>query len=392
MKCDLLSEGLFIPENILEKLTKLQKDFNLGRKGGAGPAGGRYLRFSTGEIINTPLWIIQPQQNGDKNPISRSVIEIRSDSQLKTIKLEIINSNDPNEPTIILELLSIPKFHNQNNNEGIPFSKIALMHGDKTLATTINQRCKYWESGTQCKFCGIEYSLNAGATTELKTGREIIEVIAAAKQNNPIFASHLTLTSGTPPSPDHGMEDYINIAKSLKETYPKIPIHIQIEPMKDLSWYDKAREAGVDTIGIHLEILNNEIRRKICPGKSILSKETYYKHWRYAIDVFGQNQVSTFILTGFDTDAEHLEQFKKDLEEVIKIGTVPLITPARMIKGQHISIPMTPSKQFQEINLFAAEKCIQYGVYPLKNKAGCIRCGGCSPILEAYRLKQLNRR
>jgi hypothetical protein len=27
----------------------------------------------------------------------------------------------------------------------------------------------------------------------------------------------------------------------------------------------------------------------------------------------------------------------------------------------------------------------QYGVNPLKNKAGCVKCGGCSAIKEAFR-------
>ena len=26
----------------------------------------------------------------------------------------------------------------------------------------------------------------------------------------------------------------------------------------------------------------------------------------------------------------------------------------------------------------------EYGVNPLENKAGCVRCGGCSAIKEAY--------
>ena len=37
-----------------------------------------------------------------------------------------------------------------------------------------------------------------------------------------------------------------------------------------------------------------------------------------------------------------------------------------------------------EIYSKAAQLMKEYGVNPLKSKAGCVRCGGCSAINEAF--------
>ena len=38
-----------------------------------------------------------------------------------------------------------------------------------------------------------------------------------------------------------------------------------------------------------------------------------------------------------------------------------------------------------DIYIKAAKMMKEYGVNPLKNIAGCVRCGGCSAISEAYK-------
>ena len=179
------------------------------------------------------------------------------------------------------------------------------------------------------------------------------------------------------------MAKYINVLETLKRTFSDINIHIQIEPMLDKTWYQRAHEAGADTIGIHLEVLDPEIRSQICPGKSHISFETYLEHWTEAIRIFGKNQVSSFVITGFESN---MDEFKRNLKQIINIGVIPLITPVRHIPGVQIEIPQTNTNDFLEIVQFAAQECHRTGLNPLLNKAGCIRCGGCSPINDAYEL------
>lgn len=370
MKCAMLCEGLYISPTLFTALSPTDQEQYQGRKGGAGPAGGRYFRFSNGSIANVPIWTTE-----------------RSNPSLKIVDIQDYHRffiQDTRKPTlhpIEVNLIPIPQFSTETTVHGISYEKIALMHGDRTLATTINQRCKYWRDGKRCQYCGIELSLNLQKTLEIKSGEQLVNAIHKAREEDPLFAQHLTLTIGTQITAGKGMEEYISIVKIIRKSYPNIPIHIQIEPMDDKSWYQKAFNAGVNTIGIHLEILNEEIRNEVCPGKKNISKETYIEHWKEAVKVFGKGQVSTFILTGFE---KNYDNYTTDLELMIQLGVVPLITPTRFVPNLFETPPSTDINWYQKTNRFAAEKCLEYGLNPLENKAGCIRCGGCSPLLEIY--------
>ena len=294
--------------------------------------------------------------------------------------------------SIQIFLLPQPKFYSPTftDKDNIPLKKIALLHGDETLATTVNQRCKYWRGGTECKFCTIEHSLTSGATIEDKTGEQIIAVIKAARQENLAFAKHTTLTIGTQSGADKGMAHYHEIIKVLREEYPTkkdLAIHIQIEPLtkpSEFSYYKKVHDAGANTVGIHLEIMNDTLRAEFCPGKSLITRDQYDENWKIALKEFGPNQVDSFILVGLEKDEV---QMKSNIDRIIAVGVIPLITPIRSSAILGLEFPKTNPNKLLDILLFAARACIRYNVDPLENQAGCIRCGGCSPILDAYRLE-----
>ncbi len=63
-----------------------------------------------------------------------------------------------------------PRFYERSTADGIPYSKIATLHGRDVLATTILQACIRYQSRTRtCQFCAIGQSLAAGRTIERKT-------------------------------------------------------------------------------------------------------------------------------------------------------------------------------------------------------------------------------
>ncbi len=63
-----------------------------------------------------------------------------------------------------------PRFYERSTADGIPYSKIATLHGRDVLATTILQTCIRYQSRTKtCQFCAIGQSLAAGRTIERKT-------------------------------------------------------------------------------------------------------------------------------------------------------------------------------------------------------------------------------
>ncbi len=367
-KTELLCKGVNLDDRFIEIYRSEGIPFEEGRKGGAGPLGGQYFEFDDNKtIVNVPLWHNSKETN--------FVLKNEKDGYFE------IFDKSKNSIFANLKLVPYPNYYNRSTTDGILMKKIALVHGIDCLATTIYQRCCYWENGSKCKFCGIELSLARGDTIEEKTSKQLIEVINAAKREGKF--KHLLLTTGTTSSIDKGVLKYINILKESKKEFPDIPIHVQIEAVENLEYISMLKEAGADTIGIHIEILDDSIRKVICPGKSRTSYEVYEKNWIHALEIFGKNQVDSFILIGF---GESTEEFSNKLEKIIRLGVIPFITPVRPIPQSKFKVPICNPLMVLTIFKHTAKLMKKFNVNPLKNKAGCVRCGACSAITEAYRL------
>lgn len=366
-KTEILCKGFYLDENLIEHYRKEGIEISYGRKGGAGPLGGRYFLFENRAIVNAALWD-DPQK-------SNFVIKENIDGYF-----EIYDNQNKIEHSK-LKLVQNPHFYDPEykTSDGIPMKKIALVHGIDCLSSTIYQKCVYQGCGEGCKFCGIELSLENDSTIEEKNYTQMSEVIAAAKEEG--RCNHMTLTSGTDETIDKGAKRYIELLKGVKNNYPNLPLHVQIEPLDDMSYIDELKNAGADTIGIHLEVLDQNIRNVITPGKSRITFKLYEKNWKHALEVFGNNQVSSYVLTGF---GETPDEFISGVEKVISLGVVPYITPARPIPGTK-ELHTTNSNIMVDIYGKAAKLMKDYGVNPLKSKAGCVRCGGCSSINDAYK-------
>ena len=366
-KTEILCNGLFLDENLIDHYKNQGIEISYGRTGGAGPVGGRYFLFENTAIVNAALW----------NDPLKSKLVIRKNEDGYFVIYDKENKTEHSK----LKLVQNPTFYNPEylTSDGIAMKKIALVHGIDCLSSTIYQKCMYHACGEGCSFCAIELSLESGATIEEKNSKQMSEVIAAAKKEG--RCNHMTLTSGTDETVDKGANRYIDMLKGIKNNFPNLPLHVQIEPLEDFSYIDKLKEAGANTIGIHLEVIDQNIRNIVTPGKSRITYDMYEKNWKHALDVFGKNQVSSYLLTGF---GETVEEFISDSEKVISLGVIPYITPARSIPGRE-KISTITSETMVEIYTKTAKLMKEYGVNPLKSKAGCVRCGGCSSINDAYK-------
>ncbi|MFW9928205.1 MAG: radical SAM protein [Candidatus Thorarchaeota archaeon] len=365
-KTELLCKGLYLDKNMRDFYKTQGINIDFGRKGGAGPLGGRYFLFEDGTLVNVALW-------NDKEKTNLALGEKQGDY------FTIIDEIDDKVFTR-LKLVAEPQYYSPEyiTTDGIPMKKVALVHGVDCLASTIYQKCKYWACGEVCAFCGIELSLTHDNTILEKTPQQMVEVINVAKKEG--RCNHMTLTSGTEEGKDKGAKRYIELLKEIKKTFPDLPLHIQIEPLEEFDYLYKLKDAGADTIGIHIEIFDEKMRKKITPGKYHIPYSTFEKNWRKTVELFGKNQVETFVLTGF---GESYERLLINLEKVIALGVIPFITPARSIPGFK-ELPPTKTEDLITVYLEAAKLMRKYGVNPLKNKAGCVKCGGCSAINQAF--------
>ncbi|MEM3586158.1 MAG: MSMEG_0568 family radical SAM protein [Candidatus Jordarchaeaceae archaeon] len=354
LKTELLCKGVRV-EGSIEK----------GRKYGAGPAGGRYLVLPNNSVVNVPLW---------------PAFADRSDIVLSGFDSNWALFRNENKITDV-ELVTTPKFYSRKTQSGHLMCKVALIHGKDCLATTLLQRCVHWSEGSGCKFCGIELSLKDKATLLRKNSRDLVEVVGTAIEEG--VCRHITLTTGTPNTPDKGAKIFAKVTKEIKGSY-KIPIHVQLEPPGE-KYLELLAEVEVDTVGIHIENFDRIILKQVCPGKAKVSFEEYLNAWRKAVELFGEAQVSTYIIAGL---GENDESILDGVEKVVSLSVIPFLVPFRPILGTEFEQRSPPSAK-RMIHLYekTAETLRDYGLDPSKNLAGCVHCGACSSILDAFMCK-----
>ncbi|MFZ3359412.1 MAG: MSMEG_0568 family radical SAM protein, partial [Xanthobacteraceae bacterium] len=221
-----------------------------------------------------------------------------------------------------------PRFYDRSTADGIPYWKIAVLHSRDVLATTVLQSCIRYQSRTKtCRFCAIGQSLAAGRTIERKTPEQLAEVAKAAVELDGV--KHMVMTTGTPPGSDRGAAMLAESARAVKQAVD-LPIQAQCEPPDDDIWFVRMRDAGIDTLGMHLEAVTPEVRARVMPGKAQVPIERYFAAFAAAVPVFGVGQVSTYILAGL---GDPKDAILATCEHLIALGVYPFVVPFVPISG-----------------------------------------------------------
>ncbi len=170
-----------------------------------------------------------------------------------------------------------PAWYFKKTKNGILMEEIFLQEGRDTLITAIWNNCCYFSKNIQCKFCILGY--NKGV--EFKKIDQVMETANAALQENPHYYIHLT--GGNTFSPDHGIAYYEKYVKALHAINTSSPISLEIAPPNDVAWLKKLVDGGASGFSINIEIWDENTRKQICPGKSQIKKELYYKAWEAGV-------------------------------------------------------------------------------------------------------------
>jgi radical SAM protein (TIGR04043 family) len=167
----------------------------------------------------------------------------------------------------------------------------------------------------------------------------------------------------------------------VKAAVPGLPIQVQCEPPADLAVLTELRDAGADAIGIHVESLDDDVRRRWMPGKATVPMAQYREAWREAVRVFGRNQVSTYLLVGLGEDPEELISGAREL---IDMGVYPFVVPFRPHSGTlavEVDKAGAPdSATVEKVSREVAASLRMAGMAGADQKAGCAACGACGVL------------
>ena len=280
-------------------------------------------------------------------------------------------------PIAKISFPATPRFYAGQTADGVPYAHIATLHGRDVLATTVLQTCIRYESRKKtCQFCSIGQSLAAGRTIAHKTPAQLAEVARAAVELDGV--KHMVLTTGTPPTPDRGAAVLADSARAIKVAVPHLPIQAQCEPPDDDAWFQRLKDAGVDTLGMHLEAVTPAVRDRIMPGKASVPLSRYFSAFEAAVAVFGRGQVSTYILAGLGDSAEDILAMGRRL---LDIGVYPFVVPFVPISGTPLESHPSPDPAFMRAVLEPLGRMVvQAGMRAGDIKAGCGKCGACSSL------------
>jgi radical SAM protein (TIGR04043 family) len=340
------------------------------RRGGAGPTGGCYLIFPNGIIGDIPV-------RGKFISSSPFLLE-KEDGENWVWK--------DGGKICSVRIVERPGFYDKFTSSGIPMVKIARLHGKDTIGITVDRYCRFQHEKIGCKYCSIYSNVpeHQGISLARKEYEWVAEVVLEAYREGKCRG--VTLTSGYPENEEENAILYSRIAESIKGIDSKISIHAQISPPENLRLLDSLSSSGIDSIGIHIDVFHQQVMRRIVPGKFRLGKSRYISAWKYAIDAFGENQVSTFLLVGL---GEGLESVRKACEMISSIGVIPYVLPHRPLPETPLAElpPPRPSYLLSAL-LHARDSMNTYGIKIFRSKGGCMRCGACSALHDVIRFSR----
>jgi radical SAM protein (TIGR04043 family) len=129
---------------------------------------------------------------------------------------------------------------------------------------------------------------------------------------------------------------------------------------------------------MHLEAWDEDVRRRIMPGKAEVPIAFYLEAFAAAVAIFGRGQVSTYLLAGLGDSVQSLLEAAQCL---IAIGVYPFVVPFVPISGTPLAEREPPSAEFmrgvlQPLGGWLAEA----GMTSNRVKAGCAKCAACSTL------------
>jgi radical SAM protein (TIGR04043 family) len=331
------------------------------RRGGAGPSDHKALTID-GMTVMVPVhtapafespYLVEKPDAGGRSRISRDGVTLAE-----------------------VSFPTRPRFYDLSTADGVPYWKIAVLHGRDVLATTVLQTCIRYQSRTRtCQFCAIGQSLAAGRTVERKTPAQLAEVAKAAVELDGV--RHMVMTTGTPPGRDRGAAMLAESAAAVKAAVD-LPLQGQCEPPDDDVWFRRMKDAGVDALGMHLEVVTPQLRARVMPGKAQVPLDRYFDAFAAAVSVFGRAQVSTYILAGL---GDSKEAILETCGKLVALGVYPFVVPFVPISGTPLESHPAPSPAFMHEILRPLATMLRDGALRATDiKAGCGKCGACSAL------------
>ena len=255
---------------------------------------------------------------------------------------------DDGEPVEEVDYWPAPDFYALTSSTGIPMKNIVSARPQR-LNIFPYRYCTFWNNGNGCTFCDIVCQLKKGKDelqiparlNPVEVGEVVGEALKEPGRFSAVFLTSGSITSGKEPFDDE-VDYYIEIlgevGKHFKtKKYPSQMIGTAFNERQLRRLYD---ETGLMSYTADIEVLNEELFNRRCPGKA---EWIGYREWKRrlvaAVDIFGPGRVNTGIVAGielaqpygFRSEEEALARVLEEAEELASqgVGTVFIVWSPR---------------------------------------------------------------
>ena len=279
-----------------------------------------------------------------------------------------------------------PRFYDLTTADGIPYWKIALLHLD-SFASTVVQTCAYWGNDDQCRFCGIGVSLDAGRTIVRRARSSWPRWPVPPRELDGAVDATLTTGSSRRGRPGGAIRGPVRAGRQGRvRAAGRGAVRAADGPRR----HRRGRRLGIDSVGIHVESFDPEVLQHVAPAKARTGIERYFATWERAVALFGEGQVSTYVILGMGEDPELTVQ---GCRRAVDMGVLPFVVPLRPVAGSLMQDVLPPDPQYtQRIYRKVASYMVDRGVSSASARAGCARCQACSGLSSVQRVLQVGRR
>jgi biotin synthase-related radical SAM superfamily protein len=179
------------------------------------------------------------------------------------------------------------------------------------------------------------------------------------------------------------LKNVVSFVRKVRNKGVDLPIAVEFEPTKQYEYLEELKSLGVETVSCNIEMLQNDIRPLLMPGKGLISIDEYYRTWEKCVALFGESQVYTNVL--LNSIEYNRNNIINQLRTITSIGVIPslgLLIPEKGTELENIKLP--DIEQQYEYHFYNNAYIQSNKLNPLNAKAGCPRNGAYSPVKEFY--------
>lgn len=273
-----------------------------------------------------------------------------------------------------------PNFSDKYTSSGTPMWHIANARPQR-LDINPFQYCEFWKSMDGCKFCAGQGTYAHSIKPLRLSVQDIEETVAEALNEKGRYTSIL-LTGGSIVGGKNRFDNEVNIYIEILKRIGKQFGNRRFPSQLIGTAYDKNQikelyeETGLMFYTSDIEVLNSDLFRWICPGKSkYVGYDTWKERLFYAVEIFGKGYVSTGIVAGVEmakpygymNEEQALESTLKEAEVFFRNGVSVVSCVWRIAADSFFSEQTGPTLDFyirltRELNLMRKKYIPNFGL------------------------------